>query len=160
MIKFPNRNEVNSLDDAVGLLDRWYLSASADGTLWIEPRQPILKLQEFCILLKRIQRVFKDCRLTRLVFHFDGVEVSRNLWLIILRLLMVFARSQHADCRIIRSDKQASGGASKLGRHGEGAGLAIRGDRPRTSMRLTGISIIIKSERSLTPPIDDTGNAA
>lgn len=151
MIKFADRKEENVVKDVLNTLDRWYIAASGDGCLWIQPRHPVLKLQDFCTLVKRIHRIFNDHRFDVVIFHFDGVEAPRSLWLIILRLLTALAKTVQADCRVIRSIKVNGAAPSGFDRPGNDSGLAKREDPPKRLMKLNGISVVMESRSAGAP---------
>jgi hypothetical protein len=144
MIKLADQKEDQIVNDVMNALDRWYVAASSNGCLWIQPRQPVLNLLDFCTLLKRIRRVSSAHQFKALVFHFDGVKSPRTLWLVILRLLTAFAKTMQTDCRIIRTIPVSHGEAEKI------AGLPESGTSSKRLMELNGISVIIESDASAT----------
>src|SRR5262245_14085917 len=107
-IIIDNRSKEEVINDVLRMLDRWYFAISADGCLQIQPRQRVIELRDFCVLMKRIHLAFKSQGFTRLILHFDDVETSRNLWVIVLRLLTAFAATVNTDCRIIRTVSPSS----------------------------------------------------
>lgn len=157
MNRFAGSKEVDIVQDVMAVLDRWYIAASGDGSLWVQPRHRDIRLPEFCSLLKRIHRVFDDRRFNALVFHFDGVEVPRSLWLIMLRLLTAFARLMQTECRVIQSvkvkkDLPAPGDLSTS----DGPAPTRTNSSPPIT-RLDGISIVIESKPAGAPQADAQG---
>lgn len=142
MIPFPDRDERKTLNDGLTMIDRWYIAATGNGGLWVQPRKDILSLREFCTLLKRIHRTFIDQPINVLVFYFDGVNAPSSLWQIARRLITALANSMNADCRIIQSiDNAASPSASSVRSALDSQATGLGTGR---MMRLDGVSIVIK----------------
>lgn len=143
MIPFPDRDARKELNDGLTLIDRWYIAATGNGGLWVQPRKDVLSLREFCTLLKRIHRTFIDQPVKVLVFYFDGVSAPSSLWQIVQRLITALANSMNADCRIIQSIDNA---APFVGRKGIAAGSVSNATDSRTARmtKLDGVSIVIK----------------
>lgn len=144
MIRFAEPSEENVVEDVLNVLDRWYIAASGDEVLWIQPRRNVLDLRDFCTLLKRLHRLFRDRPAKVLVLYFDGVEMPKSLWLIVLRLLSAFAKSMQTECRIIRSIRVRSASdadRAKMKANSEGK---ESGCRFRPMMKLDGISVMIQ----------------
>lgn len=143
MIPFPDRDARKELNDGLTLIDRWYIAATGNGGLWVQPRKDVLSLREFCTLLKRIHRTFIDQPVRVLVFYFDGISAPASLWQIVQRLITSLANSMNADCRIIQSIDNAP---PSLGRKGIAVGTVSRPTDSQTARmtKLDGVSIVIK----------------
>jgi hypothetical protein len=146
VIMFPDRDEQESLTDSLGLIDRWYIATSANGSLWIQPRKDVLELREFCTLLKRIHRAFSDRRFNVLILCFDGVETPRSLWLIMLRLLTAFAKVMQANCRIFRCLEDAGHAAVGCRKPESAPGAKGPPRHSKPMMKLNEITIIIEPQ--------------
>jgi len=97
------RPDDSAMNDAQNFLDKWYMAASASGGLWIQPRVPVLRVEDFCLMLRRIQQACRDRSFLFVVFHFEAVQVIHSSWQLILRAVEGVARTLQADCRVIRS---------------------------------------------------------
>jgi hypothetical protein len=150
MIKLADQKEDQIVNDVMNALDRWYVAASSNGCLWIQPRQPVLNLLDFCTLLKRVRRVSGDHQFKSLVFHFEGVKSPRTLWLVILRLLTAFAKTMQTDCRIVRSIRVSRGEAERI------AEVPESGSPSKRLIELNGVSVIIEPSASATRGICDS----
>ncbi|MBI5762841.1 MAG: hypothetical protein HZA51_04865 [Planctomycetes bacterium] len=150
MIPFPDRDARKELNDGLTLIDRWYIAATGNGGLWVQPRKDVLSLREFCTLLKRIHRTFIDQPVNVLVFYFDGVNAPSSLWQIVQRLITALANSMNADCRIIQTIDNAAPPAT--GRKGAVSGSAPKATGVRTGhmTKLDGVSIVIKPRATAT----------
>ncbi len=144
MIRFAEQSEENVVEDVLNVLDRWYIAASGDEVLWVQPRRNVLDLRDFCTLLKRLHRLFRDHPAKVLVLYFDGVEMPKSLWLIVLRLLSAFAKSMQTDCRIIRSVKVRASSDADRAKTDTNSELKDPGCRSKPMMKLDGISVMIK----------------
>jgi hypothetical protein len=151
MIKFAQSKDENIIKDVLDALDRWYIAVSSDGCLWIQPRRPVLSLLDFCVLIKRIHRIFNDHRFDVVIFHFDGVQAPRSVWAIVLRLLTALAKSVETDCRVIRSVKVNAEPPADFHRVGNAADPADRLEAPRRTVDLKGISVVMETRLPLKP---------
>lgn len=154
MIKFTEPKCENLMNDVLNSLDKWYIAASVDGSLWIQPRRPVLDLLDFCALVKRIHRMFDDHRFEVVTFHFDGVQAPRSVWSIVLRLLTALAKSVDTECRVIRSIKVNSRPSEGSDRFGNIASFVDRFEAPQRSITLNGISVVMGA-RTLDKPLTD-----
>lgn len=145
MFTYVNQEEHSELRHAMNMLDNWSISASGDGCFWVQPRKSVLKLQEFCGLLKRIHRTFSDSRFNVMVFHFDGVVAHRSLWLIVLRLLSAFGKSMGCECRIIRADADSRKKEAAAIPSVREVGLATA-QKSNQMMLLNGVCVVLESK--------------
>lgn len=122
----------------------WHFVATEDGRLWIQPRQPVLNLRDFCILLKRLQRSSKNSRTSVLVLHFDDVQASRSMWRIVFRLLAAYAKSTGMDCRVIRSIDHRKSESKDVERTAEVVCRRAAAG-PRQLIRVQSVSVVIRS---------------
>ncbi len=145
MIHCNDRLNDDSTADIRDLLDRWYIAASGSGSLWLQPRGPNLSLREFCLVFKRIAKIFEYHRFDAVIFYFDEVEAPRSLWLIVLRLLTALAQRLQTACRVIRTDRRPANKASL----NELTGLASLSPKPNSAaatMKLDGVSVVIEPQ--------------
>ncbi|QDV89844.1 hypothetical protein RAS2_09190 [Phycisphaerae bacterium RAS2] len=143
MIQCNDRLEKDSTAHIQHMLDRWYIAASGTGSLWLQPRGPNLSLREFCLVFKRIAKIFEYHRFDAVIFYFDGIEAPRSLWLIVMRLLTALAQRLQTNCRVIRTDRPKSTRAAL----GELTGLAAQLLKPNikaATMKLDGVSVVIE----------------
>lgn len=152
MIPFADSKNVNPMNDVLDTLDRWYIAASSDGCLWIQPRRAELTLLDFCTLVKRIHRMFNDHRFEVVIFHFDGIQAPRSVWTIVLRLLTALAKSVQTDCRVIRSIKVNGQPPAGSDRGGNVEGPANRIETARRTIHLNGVSVVMEP-RTLDGPV-------
>ena len=123
-------------------IDRWYIAGWDNGALWVQPRRQVLLLTEFCALLKRIQRLFRNRLFNAAVFHFDHVDVHPDHWAFVLRVLREFAKTTSARCRVVEYD--ARDRAHHRRETGENACFPGPHASPRPPIRLRGISVVIE----------------
>lgn len=151
MIRFAESKDENLTNDVFNTLDRWFIAASGDGCLWIQPRRVELTLLDFCTLVKRIHRMFNENRFEVVIFHFDGIQAPRSVWTIVLRLLTALAKSVQTDCRVIRSIKvngQPPEGSDRLTRT---EGQSRRLETPGHTIHLNGVSVVMEPRALDTP---------
>lgn len=152
MIKFAETKYEDFTNDVLNALDRWYIAASGDGCLWIQPRRSVLNLLDFCVLIKRIHRIVNEHRFDVMIFHFDGVRAPRSVWAIVLRLLTALAKAVETDCRVIRSVKVNAQPPADFHRFGNAPDPADRREVLRRTVDLNGISVVMETCSAHTPP--------
>ena len=145
MAKFAVSKNETLMNNALNALDRWYIAASGDGCLWIQPRQPVLSLLDFCVLVKRIHRMFNDQRFDVVIFHFDGIKAPRSVWTIVLRLLTALAKEVRTDCRVIRSIKVNARPPAESERICNDRESAQQLEPSHRTIKLDGISVVMES---------------
>ncbi len=145
MIHCNDRLNDDSTADIRDLLDRWYIAASGSGSLWLQPRGPNLSLREFCLVFKRIAKIFEYHRFDAVIFYFDGIEAPRSLWMIIMRLLTALAQRLQTACRVIRTDRPSStrGAIHELA---DLSTLSPKSNSRAATMKLDGVSVVIEPQ--------------
>lgn len=123
-------------------VNRWYIAGWDNGAMWVQPTRDVLRLTEFCSLLKRIQRLFRSRYFKVAVFHFDQIETHPDHWEFVLRVLKEFAKTTKARCRIVQYDPRKGAHAVDAAEREESY------SSPKTSrhppIRLKGISVVIE----------------
>ncbi len=79
----------------------WRFKASTAGSLRIQPAGPTLSHEELAWLLDRLQRRHADAGVEEIVFDLSRVEAIGPQWTLVLALLIGFARSVKARCRVV-----------------------------------------------------------
>ena len=97
------RPETVDLNAVRSFLDRWSLTASAGGALWIQPRTPVVSALDFCSMLGRVQKACATDHFRFVVFQFDGVEIIPSSWPIVLNAVEVVSHLLEADWWVLRS---------------------------------------------------------
>lgn len=97
------RQEQVDVNAVRSFLDKWSLTASAGGALWVQPRTPIVSGLDFCSMLGRVQKTCASDYFRFVVFHFDGVEILPTSWPIILNAVEVVSGLLDADWWVLRS---------------------------------------------------------
>jgi len=87
------------------------MTASSGGGLWIQPRVPVVRVEDFCLMLRRVQTACSGRSFLFVAFHFEGVQVVHSSWQLMLRAVEAVARSLNADCRVVRSREPVGFGA-------------------------------------------------
>lgn len=145
MIHCNDRLEQDSSDAIQHMLDRWYMAASGTGSLWLQPRGPNFSLREFCLVFKRIARIFEYHRFDAVIFYFDGIEAPRSLWLIVMRLLTALAQRLQTNCRVIRTDRPSSTRAA-IHELADLSTLSPKSKSGTATMKLDGVSVVIEPQ--------------
>lgn len=124
------------------LVDHWYIAGWNNGSLWVQPQRPVLRLMESCALLKRIQRIFRSQLFKVAIFHFDRIDTHPDHWEFVIRVLREFAKTTNAQCRIVQYDRYRDE-QGKLDASNEESSLAPKTSR-HPPLRLKGISVVIE----------------
>ena len=103
MLARAYRQETVDLNAVRSFLDRWSITASAGGALWVQPRTPIVSALDFCSMLTRVQKACAADPFLFVVFHFDGVEINPSSWPIVLNAVEVVSTLLDADWWVLKS---------------------------------------------------------
>ena len=95
------RNPEPTVDEAERLLGRWRLTVSSAGSLWVQPVGPTLRHEELAKLIERLRGSSGNGGVKEIVFDLRRVETIETPWTLVLALLIGFARSTGARCRIV-----------------------------------------------------------
>lgn len=102
------------IESILKTLHRWDFAASADGTVWIRPRQTTVTLYDLCNLMKRVHLAFQSRPPRRLVFCFENAEATDQAWSVFLKLFTACARLMQIRCSVIRTFAPGGGAADPV----------------------------------------------
>lgn len=117
------------LNRAEQLLADWQFSIVSEGTLWIRPTGSRLCVDELASFLGRLRSAFAGDGLSEIVFDFGDLEFVGPNWTVAFALLMEFARSVQANCRVESLNGQPAAAASLYYRNRELMKLVKVGSR-------------------------------
>lgn len=104
-----NHEEVDreaALKDAQRILDRWRFAASANGMLWIQPNVGRLEPIELSSFLSHLRRGCGSTTPRVVLFDFTESEIAGAEWTEVEKLLLDFAQSIGARCRVTSTVKR------------------------------------------------------
>ena len=139
--RFDNQRG-NETEIAERLIEEWYVAGWDNGCLWVQAQRQTLSLPQFCSLLKRIQRLFRNDVFRVVVFHFDRVEAHPDHWELVVRLLQEFAKSTQTHCRIVQYNRRHDCQTCNLGNPAHQSPDTRRSIYP--PIKLNGISLVIE----------------
>ena len=148
------RPETVNLNEVRNFLDKWSLTASAGGALWVQPRTPVVSAYDFCSMLSRVQRVCAADHFLFVVFHFDGVQILPTSWPIILNAVEVVSSLLDADWWVLRSGGSIVPGNAPREYRTLHAPPHPRDRGPSGLMRLDGTTIVVHPSGGRTQPVN------
>ena len=98
----------NLLKQAVSMLDRWYIAASAQGTLWIQARRSPVDFVECCELLKRLGQTIGSGSIHTAVLDLGLADIPTDRWPAFLRVVSMIATRMNAGFRVLSSPEHAT----------------------------------------------------
>src|SRR5258708_6572944 len=88
------------MKQSMRLLDRWHVSASADGTLWIQPRRSPVQFIECIAMLKRLTQIIQAGPLRAVVFDLGTAQIAEHRWQVLLSIFRSIAVQMKANMRV------------------------------------------------------------
>lgn len=148
------RDESVDLNAVRSFLDRWSITASAGGALWVQSRTPIVSALEFCSMLSRVQKVCAGEHFLFVVFHFDGVQINPTSWPIILNAVEVVSTMLDADWWVLRSGGSVVPGNDPRKYRQLYAPPQSAECGPTGLMKLNGTSIVVHPSSARMGPVN------
>jgi len=87
------------LSQAMSLLDRWHLSVSSTGALWIRCRRLDITFGDLDLLMSRVGESLSRFELRFVVLDITGSTITRQHRPLVMRLIQELARRMAAVCR-------------------------------------------------------------
>lgn len=120
MLPVLSEAEVQSaLSETQYLLKRWRFAASAAGFLWIQPIGPKMSPEELAGFISLVKRGCREEFPHALLFDFTEIDVVGAQWTMVESLLLDFARSIGARCRVTSTHKRPASAVLLYRREGE-----------------------------------------
>ncbi len=139
--RFDNRRG-HEIEIAQRLIERWYVAGWDNGCLWIQAQGHALCLRQFCTILKRTQRLFKNDLFRVVVFHFDRVEAHPDDLEIVVRMFQNFAKATQTKCRIVQCKSRRENQTFKFSSPSRQSSVTRPSKHP--PVKLNGISVVIE----------------
>lgn len=154
MLSRAFRPETVDLNAVRSFLDKWSITASAGGALWVQPRTPVVSGLDFCSMLGRVQKACSSDHFRFVVFHFDGVEILPTSWPIILNAVEVVSGLLDADWWVLRSGGPVVPGNAPR-EYGQLYSPPRKGEHgPNGLMKLNGTSIVMHPSKGGLGPVN------
>src|ERR1043166_3209961 len=91
--------------EAIRLLDRWYMAASAQGTLWIQARMFPVRSDDCCSLFKRLARTAEKGAFQTAILDLGETQIPERRWPVFLRIVSMVAKRMRSGFRIVPSSE-------------------------------------------------------
>jgi hypothetical protein len=129
------------MKQAMRMLDRWYFAATADGTLWIQPRRSPVPVEECCALLTRLSEIVGTRPLRTLVLDLGDAQIPEDRWPVLLGIVGVVAEKMKAGVRIMSYADPYAGEGNKPQKSNEC--LRMPGTRATSAAQMKSSCIVL-----------------
>ena len=82
-------------------LPQWSVDSSADGMLHVQPAGPTLTHDEIAAMIRELRDRYCATACSEVLFDLSRVETIEPQWTLVLALLIAFARTVTARCRLV-----------------------------------------------------------